>query len=261
MEQEVVYNLFDHKHPMMSPRNMPPPIAITMNMVPASLANKNLIPIFSCPSTPDVPANYFLYSPLQALGAPNPWELPRTDYAPMRGASAGMIQAVTGNAAPANCERDNIVCNNAMMGTPEGFSSAESNGAQLITKNTIKFGEVTDGLSNTICIVERAGLMREFFRGKPRPGAQVFQNASWIDWDIARHPRVLSGADITNPYNPGTSVINVYNVENPYSFHTGGVQTLRGDGSVAFLSQNIELAVFYGLMTKSGGEVVTDPSN
>lgn len=245
----------------MSPRNMPQPIAISMNIVPRSIANKNLIPTFICPSTPETVSTYNLYAPLQALGAPNPWELPRTDYAPLRGPHSSMYQAVTGLAPPANCERDSALCNSAMMGTPEGNSSLEGDGLLLISKNTIKFAEVTDGLSNTICIVERAGLMREYFRGKPRPVAQVFQNASWVDWNIARHVRGLSGADINSPYQAGTSVINIFNVENPYSFHPGGVSILRGDGSVSFLSQTTDLVTIYGLITRSGGEVTADPSN
>jgi prepilin-type N-terminal cleavage/methylation domain-containing protein len=261
MEGDNIYTQFDHKFPLMSPRNLPPPLPVSMGLVNRSLATKNLVPTFLCPSTPEVPSNYWLEAGLNALGAPNPFDLPRTDYAPMRGAHSSMILAVTGVAAPANCERDRQECNNSMMGTPPGTSSADGAGAQLVTKNTIKFAEVTDGLSNTMCIVERAGLMREYFRGKPRNVPQVFQNSSWVDWNIARNVRVLSGADPTAPNQIGTSVINIYNVENPYSFHTGGVQTVRGDGSVGFVSQNIDLLTFYALMTKNGGETFADPSN
>lgn len=261
MEQDVVYNQFDARFPLMSPRNLPPPLAVSAGLVLPTLANSNLIPTFICPSTPEVTNNYQLHPPLAALGAPSNWPLPRTDYAPMRGPHSSMLQAVTGVAAPSNCERDSPLCNSSMMGTPEGTSAADGNGAQLVVKNTVRFGEVTDGLSNTICLIERAGLMREYFRGRPRPVPQVFQNASWVDWNIARHVRVLSGADIANPLNVGTTVINVYNVENPYSFHAGGVQVLRGDGSVTFMSQNIDLGSFFGLLTKAGGEVINDTSN
>jgi prepilin-type N-terminal cleavage/methylation domain-containing protein/prepilin-type processing-associated H-X9-DG protein len=40
------------------------------------------------------------------------------------------------------------------------------------------------------------------------------------------------------------------------SFHNGGVNTARGDGSVAFVSDNINLAVWRALGTRNGGEVV-----
>lgn len=261
MEQDAIYNQFDPKFPLMSPRNLPPPLPVSAGIVAAGLANKSLVPTFMCPSTPDVICDYRLYSGLAALGAPNPFPLPRTDYAPLRGPHSSMYQAVTGQTAPTNCERDSPLCNSAMMGTPEGAVTPEGTGSALVTKNTIKFAEVTDGLSNTLCIVERAGLMQEYFRGKPRPVAVTFQNTSWVDWNIARHVRALTGADVTNPnQTTGTSVINIYNVDNPYSFHTGGVQTLRGDGSVSFLAAATDMAIFYGLMTKSGGEVI-DTSN
>lgn len=41
------------------------------------------------------------------------------------------------------------------------------------------------------------------------------------------------------------------------SFHPSGVNFLRGDGSVSFFSQNIDLVVYQGLATRAGGEVVT----
>ncbi len=260
MEQDSIYNQFDMKFPLMSPRNLPPPLAVSSGQVLATLANKNLVPAFICPSTPEVIDDYRLFAPLAALGAPSPWPLPRTDYAPPRGPHSGMYQAVTGAQAPANCERFSPLCNNSMMGSPEGDSSPDGVGAALVGKNTIKYAEVTDGLSNTFCILERAGLMQEYFRGKARPIAPTFQNTSWVDWNIARHIRVLSGADPNNPNQAGTSVINIYNVENPYSFHPGGVQSVRGDGSVSFVSQTIDLGTFYGLLTRNGGEVV-DTSN
>lgn len=262
MEQDSIYNLFDPKFPLMSPRNLPPPITVSMNMVPRTVLNKNLIPTFICPSTPEVPVDYRLEPGVGSLpGVPNPFELPRTDYAPMRGPHSSLLQAATGQVAPANCERDNPLCNSAMMGTPEGNLAPEGAGALLVRKHTIKFAEVTDGLSNTLCIIERAGLMRLYFRGKPVPGALVFENTSWVDWNIASHVRALAGVDILNPNaTPGTAIINIHNADNPYSFHTGGVQTVRGDGSVAFLSATIDLGAFYALMTKSGGEV-SDTSN
>lgn len=260
MEQDTIYNQFDMKFPLMSPRNLPPPLAGSSGQVLASLANRNLVPAFICPSTPEVIDDYRLFAPLAALGAPNPWPLPRTDYAPPRGPHSGLYQAATGIQAPANCEQLSPLCNSSMMGSPEGNASPEGVGASLVVKSTIKFAEVTDGLSNTYCILERAGLMQEYFRGRARVITPVFQNTSWVDWNIARHIRVLSGADPNNPTQAGTSIINIYNVENPYSFHSGGVQSVRGDGSVSFVSQNIDIGTFYGMLTRSGGEVV-DTSN
>jgi hypothetical protein len=43
-----------------------------------------------------------------------------------------------------------------------------------------------------------------------------------------------------------------------FSFHTGGVQAVMGDGSVRFLSENMSAAVLVGVITLNGGEVVGD---
>jgi hypothetical protein len=40
--------------------------------------------------------------------------------------------------------------------------------------------------------------------------------------------------------------------------HTGGAQHLLGDGSVRFISQNLNVLVYDALTTKAGNEVVGD---
>jgi prepilin-type processing-associated H-X9-DG protein len=45
--------------------------------------------------------------------------------------------------------------------------------------------------------------------------------------------------------------------EEPFSFHSGGVNALFGDGSVRFVKATIGLAPFRAILTLSGGEVVS----
>jgi hypothetical protein len=40
--------------------------------------------------------------------------------------------------------------------------------------------------------------------------------------------------------------------------HTGGVQAGLGDGSVRFVSDNVDLVLWRGLGTKNGGEVINE---
>jgi prepilin-type processing-associated H-X9-DG protein len=42
------------------------------------------------------------------------------------------------------------------------------------------------------------------------------------------------------------------------SYHTGGVQVLMCDGSVRFVSDNVNLATWRALGSRAGGEVVGD---
>lgn len=264
LEQGNLFGSFDLKMPFFSTRNMPATAtAVSMGIVPATVHNANLIPTYICPSTPEADSNYWRLTDLQLLGVPNPWILPRTDYVPMRGAHSSLLALVPGMVVPpANCERDSDLCNNALMGVPEGLPSTPGNSRMsIVNRRYIKFSEVSDGLSNTICFIEQAGRMDLWFRGRPVPNSG-FVNSSFGDWNTARHVHALNGLNINQPNDVagGTLFMNIHNLDQPYSFHPGGVQASRGDGSVFFLSQSIDAGTFYALMARSDGRVFADPA-
>jgi prepilin-type N-terminal cleavage/methylation domain-containing protein/prepilin-type processing-associated H-X9-DG protein len=236
MEQSNLYNLFDPKRSYIDPVNMPPAYG-TAN--PAGFAP---VTTFICPSAPsDIPTDYGPY--FESIGLPlGPFEAPRSDYAPIKGlhrslaVCAGMPDAST---------------NNGLLGTTDPERRWK-----------IKFGEVTDGLSNTILFGEQAGRQKLYFRAKGIPGSTLADggltlNCYYGDSNLARQLRGYSGVDILNPRQPGCSAINVFNENGLYSFHTGGVQVAMGDGSVQFLSENVSTAVFAALVTRDGGETVS----
>lgn len=87
----------------------------------------------------------------------------------------------------------------------------------------VKFNDITDGMSNTLIVVEAVGV------GIP-----------WMkfdDVDVVKHP-VLGDRD-------GFS-----------SDHAGGVQGLMSDGSVRFFSQAINAQTLKVFFTRDGGELV-----
>jgi hypothetical protein len=148
-----------------------------------------------------------------------------------------------------------------MLGADD--NSALGDNAEVVIGNKRKFAAVTDGLSNTLCFIEIAGRQRRYFNGVAYQGTWTTTpvpafvlNASYVDWNTARHPRGLSGVDRNNPLAAGCSVMNIDNENNPYSFHGSGVQALRGDGSVVFLPATISTPVFTALVTRNGSEVV-----
>jgi prepilin-type N-terminal cleavage/methylation domain-containing protein len=238
LEQANVTNLYDLKKPLVDPRNLPPPFPGGTN----SPAVFTPIPVFICPSSPETQSDYGPYFVPIGFPAGVSYTLPRTDYAPMRGLHES-LGACIGNP---------VRTHNSMLGSEN-----------IVTKSTVRFSEVTDGLSNTNCIIEIAGKQKWYFRGRAMPGTTFNTgfglNSYYGDWNVARHIRGLSGADIANPLQPGCSFINVFNENNPYSFHPGGVMQLRGDGSVSFLSDSIDAVLFAGLISRNGGEVVTIP--
>ncbi len=242
LEQNNVYDMFDKKRSYVDPINMPPAYG-TINPV----AMNSVVTAFLCPSTPGTPPSD--YGPYFAtIGLPlGPLVLPRTDYIPLRGlhsslaACAGMPSAST---------------NNGMLG---------SDNTEL--KPTVKFAEVTDGLSNTICFAELAAKQKLYYRGKPTgantftadnsfAGAGLVLNSYYGDVNIARQIRGYSGANLANIYEPGCAAINIVNENALYSFHVGGVQVVMGDGSCTFISENISSAVLAAIITRDGGEAL-----
>lgn len=254
MEQDSIYKMFDHRKPLIDPRNMPPPFPGAV--VPVSAMTT--VPTFVCPSTPQVPSDYGPYlSAGGILPSGTPYNLPRTDYVTIRGIHSSLNLCIGDTSGTSH---------NAMLGAPNPAGSLPSQKtAKIVADPFIKFAAVTDGLANTIAFTEIAGKQQLFFNGRRFPGdwttnPQGFTlNSFYGDWNTARHPRGLSGATIANPLAAGCSVINVFNLDNPYSFHTGGVQTVRGDGSVVFMSANTDARVFIAFVTRDGGETFENP--
>ncbi len=122
-----------------------------------------------------------------------------------------------------------------MFGTFE-LENAPYNGDGMFYGNSrIKFGDVTDGLSNTLMVGERSS----------RLGGSLWQGN--IPEAAEPHARILGVAD-HGPNDPHA------HFEDFSSYHTGGVNFMRADVSVSFVSDNIDLSVYQAMATRSGGE-------
>jgi len=256
MEQNNIYNMFDARQPQLSARNLPgPPGGVTGGGLPEMVMNTKLLPMFICPSSPEAPCDYWDPALSLVLGSQRTLNLPRSDYAAMRGLHTSMLTCLGVSTQGLNND-SSPQCNNSMLGTPIlAQASNGNNGIPFISRNKVSISDVADGLSNTLCFIEYGGRQTEYFRGKPT-GGRLF-NASVFDWAAARHVRGLSGSNPSNPGQSGCTIINVWN-NNPFSFHSGGVQSVRGDGSVTFISASVSPNVFAALVTRDGGEVNTN---
>jgi prepilin-type N-terminal cleavage/methylation domain-containing protein/prepilin-type processing-associated H-X9-DG protein len=136
------------------------------------------------------------------------------------------------------------------------------NDGVLVQNKKTKMGEITDGTSNTILIMEDAARPNWFVLGKdqgtvlPRP-----EGFGWTDPDGGAGS--MDGTDrITGAINggsgTGTCIMNCNNDSEPYSFHPGGMNVAMADGSVRLISESVNAATFAALMTPRGGEVVSD---
>jgi prepilin-type N-terminal cleavage/methylation domain-containing protein/prepilin-type processing-associated H-X9-DG protein len=149
-------------------------------------------------------------------------------------------------------------------------------GPGMLPKNVLpKLSEVTDGLSHTIMVTESAGQPYVYQRrqqvGAPsavmtnggawsRPGSEISLVGSSYDGTVLPGP---CGINCTNGEDVGSAPYPhpVYGVDGSgqiYSFHTGGVNALFGDGHVSFIDQGINIATLGALVTRSGREVLGD---
>jgi len=106
------------------------------------------------------------------------------------------------------------------------------------------FGEVPDGLSNTIVVGECIGAL------------SVVQNYPTQCWATTAHPINYMNKDLierkpdyVGPVGPRWDESIGFR-----SFHTGGAQFCRGDGSVTFVSDTIAGDVYRAAASRAGGE-------
>jgi len=111
---------------------------------------------------------------------------------------------------------------------------------------------ITDGLSNTILLIECGG----------RPGGydvtgangeDFVSGAGWTDRDAWFDTGAWCDGKVLKV--GGNQAFNCSNNNEIWSFHNGGCNFLMGDGSVRFLAQTVDLEAFVSLTTAYGGDI------
>ncbi len=167
------------------------------------------------------------------------------DYVGISGAVPDTIVAT------ANCSADltyGMMCNNGLLPLNEVFGLKDA----------------TDGASNTLIVAEQSGKIgTNDFRAGYHGGWSAMQTSGgkkapqFVSGDLpygsgtvtVRYPinRTTTGAGSNTSYQYNT-ILN--------SFHTGGIHGLLGDGSVRFLSDNMNLATLRYLAARQDGQVL-----
>ena len=126
---------------------------------------------------------------------------------------------------------------------------------------------VQDGLSNTILFVEVAGRPNNWrINGSGPPvdtgnGAITDQNG-WAspDGGVISIDGMNGANGTVNGGSTGVvannCIMNCNNDSEPYSFHTGGVHLVMGDGSVRFLNSSVSAATWAALCTAKLGDTI-----
>jgi len=238
----------------------------SVNMPPANSAYSTPIPIFLCPSAPGNPtADYSadLANSFNNFGVtviyPVGLIFGRTDYAPDAGMEAD-IPGININAGAS------IICQ-----PPDG---------------PVRVGGVSDGMSNTVMVVEDAGrpgwygsngvasqpaiggytpIIGSYQGGTVGPAPQG--GGGWADPlnYIATNGADPSGSGIAAgggflgiPSAPWSCSSGCSNDSEIFSFHAGISNMLFGDGSVRAVKNGLSMAQMQALLSRAGGEVNPD---
>jgi prepilin-type N-terminal cleavage/methylation domain-containing protein/prepilin-type processing-associated H-X9-DG protein len=203
-----------------------------------SNVGSNVVPTLYCPGGPD-PKKYLDPNT-------NVTTNPTTHYYGVMG-PAGLT-----NPTPVVI---NGITYNYTVGDPTANGSWSAHGmlshyretsGSVSTFRLVKFGDVKDGLTNTLMLGELSVTL---------PAGVANQYRSWI-----RGNNGGSGAtkNVVNPIN--STFYNGSNNFNNISFgsnHSGGCNFALGDGSVRFINQSIDLSVYMASASIDGTEVVS----
>jgi len=135
----------------------------------------------------------------------------------------------------------------------------------------VRMSQISDGLSNTICLGEIAGRPNLYIMNRrgvnPRSGVAFgtqFTADGW-GWADINGGFSVDGANNAGAQNNtnssgattvvGSCLVNCTNDSEAYAFHTGGAQFVFCDGSVQFISSNVNGRTLIALMTRDFGDI------
>jgi prepilin-type N-terminal cleavage/methylation domain-containing protein/prepilin-type processing-associated H-X9-DG protein len=238
VEQDNVYRQIDTTKGYFSAANMPGPSPSN------NPAYATVVKIFLCPSSPAQPSIDYAAALNQTYNSTGqfsinylgPLTFGRTDYAPISGTALGI------------------------GGTAEGQATGNPGILAPNTRNRVT--DITDGSSNTLMVVEDAGRPAWYSNKGFLGNGPVSQGGG--AWAEPYGYLVMNGSDPGGSGlvggtggTPATCAVGCSSDNEMFSFHTGGINVLMGDGSVHFLKSAIDINTAAALISKSGGEVVS----
>ncbi|NBY01564.1 MAG: DUF1559 domain-containing protein [Planctomycetes bacterium] len=204
--------------------------------------------VMQCPSTPTQNRMETVSLPAGAIpGYPAAtFTTAAGDYSVISGVTSAGWDSVVG--PPSGSDRE------GMLATPPVSSS--------------KISSVSDGLSNTLLLVELAGRPEAWqtnilvaingFPSVPNSGSANTVGAGW--GNPYNGENWVNGSLYDGTGNRGPCMINCTNVNGRgiYGFHSNGASVVMGDGAVRFLNTSMNPKNFVYMITAKKGEIISE---
>ncbi len=144
----------------------------------------------------------------------------------------------------------------ACGGTFEVSGFPDNNTGPFLRNSNFRITDITDGSSNTLFVTERWSKFspRTTWTGALTGAHNPPLNLAYED-EGAQTFMLTQTGEVGEGRTPNNKLGHVEDATSP---HSGGVNALFGDGSVRFLRNSINPAVWVGLGTRNGGEVPGD---
>ena len=171
----------------------------------------------------------------------NKYRVARSDYDGLAGIATPFIVPPSGTR---DCDTNYLLWGVWGMAT---FDDGTCDG-NLIRYRAGSFSNVSDGLSNTLMLVERGGRPFHMVDGRPKvtddnPNADYHGQVGWS-----------ASNTISRRINAYHFSINHDNRQGIYSDHAGGAYIALADGSVTFLSESTDIVTLAKMIGRADGE-------
>ena len=163
-----------------------------------------------------------------------------------------------------------FISSNGVLLAREGYglnalSQERNNGNQrqpMTDNETSPLSRITDGLSNTLLLIEQAGRPAVWRKKEQKPGAGQFgvspnARGAWAGWGSIAFGAAHAETGETPGRGVGTDCsVNCNNWFGIYGFHPDGANVLFCDGSVRFVSTKLDPLTFAYLTIRDDGHVI-----
>jgi prepilin-type N-terminal cleavage/methylation domain-containing protein/prepilin-type processing-associated H-X9-DG protein len=272
MDQSVIYNQINLTVSFMNAQNVPAYSGNGSSQPQQGLNSvySTSIAVFLCPSSPVTPPfNYYNANwcgdgngsgPELQNGVSEIWG--RTDYVAVAGIHNGILQSLGFSAAYI-----------AQVGDGTDSSVIHDQWQNGVNVQPVSFASITDGSSNTAMIWECNARPAGFNHGRTMflastsygyyynnqtvDGVNVVVSGGGGAWADCNSDTHIGGASSNGYRYAGTCIMNCTSDNEVYSFHPGGANACFADGSVHFIKESINPAVFFALITRNGGELIS----